>query len=123
MGVANSKRYDLANEPTKALHFQRLFSLWDNPNFYQKDWLLMNFESAERTVLQYRCNNSEIDDIRVECFRYKKMLDYFMMRFLDQFGSKLDTENNDKYHRFAKIQSKNYAKVTRLTRVIDAYVK
>jgi hypothetical protein len=61
--------------------------------------------------------------VKTQLNLYKEKLDYFMNRFIDQYGTKLDIDNCDKYNQFAKHQNEEYAKVTRLVRVLAAYQK
>lgn len=49
------------------------------------------------------------------------MLDYVMSRFMDDYGSKLDLDARDELRNFYDIKTKEYASVTRLTRILKAY--
>ena len=79
---------------------------------------MINFAHAERDVLQNPSNTSRIEE---ELLQYKSIIDNIMSMFIDQYGHKLDVESFDKYYKFHKHQSEEYAKITRLQRVIKAY--
>ena len=85
--------------------------------------MIPNLTQAENYILTASKggDRSKIQAIRNALQAYKVQIDYNMTRFIDQFGPKLDDENHDKYHRFVKIQNEEYAKITRLNRVMDAY--
>jgi hypothetical protein len=83
------------------------------PNLVQAETYIINASKGG--------DRSKIQAIKESLTAYKEQIDYNMTRFIDQYGSKLDVEANDQYHKFAKIQNEEYAKVTRLFRVMEAY--
>lgn len=85
---------------------------------------MINFYQTEIDVMySRRGDKSFIESVIADLMSYKKQIDYNCSRFIDQYGSKLDVERSDKYHKFLKIQSEEYSKITRLERVINAYAK
>jgi hypothetical protein len=66
-------------------------------------------------------DTSKLQAIKTFLTEYKAQIDYNMNRFIEDFGHYLDVERNDKFHKFAKIQNEEYAKITRLERVMHAY--
>lgn len=84
---------------------------------------MINFYQIETTIISRNAETSFIDDTKVLLAQYKNQIEYNCTRFIDQYGSKLDIDRPDKYHKFIKIQNEEYAKITRLTRIINAYTK
>lgn len=66
-------------------------------------------------------DKSKIPAIKESLLVYKDQIEYNCNMFIEQYGSKLDVERNDAYHKFMKIQNENYSKITRLFRVMQAY--
>lgn len=85
--------------------------------------MLPNLAQAETYILAASKggDRSKIQGIKDCLNAYKTQIDYNMTRFIEQYGSKLDKESNDVYHKFVKIQNEEYAKVTRMFRVMEAY--
>jgi hypothetical protein len=85
---------------------------------------MINFYQTELDILYSKNTDASfIQSIKIVLLGYKRQIDYNCSRFIDQYGQKLDVERNDKYHKFMKIQSEQYAKITRLEKVIHAYIK
>jgi len=87
----------------------------------------MNLKDAENTILDNRGNAAIIDGIVLELTEIKRKLDYQMETFLEEKCSgvlglrntELDTSNP--IYRYFNHKSDQYAAVTRLMRVAEAY--
>lgn len=53
----------------------------------------------------------------------KAKLDYFMSKFIEKYGKKLDEKIDDNYNRFFSDKTRDYAVITRLMRIVNAYSK
>jgi len=85
---------------------------------------MINFKQTELDIIYSRNKDTSfIVSVMAELEDYKAQIIYNCDRFVDQFGQKLDVEKFDKYHKFHKIQCEEYAKITRLQKVIHAYTK
>lgn len=85
--------------------------------------MLPNLHAAETYIVETSRGGptDKIAAMKESIASYMVQIDYNMTRFIDQFGSKLDVEKDDKYHKFMKIQNEEYATCTRLQRVMKAY--
>ncbi len=69
-------------------------------------------------------NDSErLTTIRESIGEELTKLDYFLTKFLGKYGRKLDTKKDDNYNKFYSDKTAEYASLTRLIRIIDAYGK
>jgi hypothetical protein len=85
---------------------------------------MIDFDKIEMDILYDRNPDPDYPRHVIEALdTYKAQIDYNCDRFIEQYGSKIDTETVTKYTRFMKIQSEEYSKITRLMRVINAYAK
>jgi hypothetical protein len=85
--------------------------------------MITNFRETELQIMRAgkAADRSQIENIKGMLFEHKRVLDYIMSRFLDQFGPRLDVPRNDVYHQFVTSKNDEYAKITRLERVLHAY--
>lgn len=86
---------------------------------------MINSNRLEQDILNYckEKNMEKIDIIRADLLEQRSKLDFFMSKFIDKYGSKLDEKRNDAYNRFYTDKSNDYSGINRLLRVIDAYSK
>lgn len=85
----------------------------------------MTNNRQEQDILNY-CkdrNLEQVDIIRSNLIEERSKLDFFMSKFIDKYGSKLDEKRDDVYNRFYTDKSNEYSNINRLLRVIDAYSK
>lgn len=82
----------------------------------------MDYNKIERNVLASAASKKwkVIDAYRQLLFAEKSKLDFFMTRFLDDYGDRLETPGSP-FEKFFKTITEEYSQVTRLIRVIDAY--
>ena len=88
--------------------------------------LIMNSNNRlEQDILNYckERNTEKINIIRADLIEQRSKLDFFMSKFIDKYGSKLDEKRDDAYNRFYTDKSNDYSGINRLLRVIDAYSK
>lgn len=86
---------------------------------------MIDFHNIELDILYHRNPDPDyVNRVVNELMAYKIKIDYYCDRFIEQYGSKIDSnDGTNKYTKFMKIQSEEYSKITRLMRVIDAYSK
>jgi hypothetical protein len=87
--------------------------------------IMNNTNRLEQDILNYckERNMEKIDIIRADLLGQRSKLDFFMSKFIDKYGSKLDEKRDDSYNRFYTDKSNEYSGINRLLRVIDAYSK
>ena len=86
---------------------------------------MINTKRLEQDILNY-CKERDmgkVDIIRADLIEQRSKLDFFMSKFIDKYGSKLDEKRNDSYNRFYTDKRNEYSGINRLLRVIDAYSK
>jgi len=85
--------------------------------------MIKNFHETELQIMRAGKDSdmTVLDKLGSALFDHKRSLDYIMSRFLDQFGPRLDVPRNDIYQKFVTAKNDEYAKVTRLERVLHAY--
>jgi hypothetical protein len=83
----------------------------------------MNYAVMEREIINCTKNNNFEVIINIEGKIKSKLveLDYVMTRFLDEYGDKVDS--NENCGKFNKVKSEEYSQLERLLRVIKAYKK
>lgn len=81
----------------------------------------MNFTDIEREILS--APRSRLSELRATLQGQLAKLDYFMSKFLFEYGKHLDEEGNSCYHSFYRDTTNEYNQVNRLLRVINAYNK
>lgn len=81
----------------------------------------MNYTDLEREIISGTAMRRY--EIGSELQMQLAKLDYCMTRFMEQFGAKLDgdEEVDPKYTAFYKDTTDEYTKITRLQRIINAY--
>ena len=84
---------------------------------------MINERELENKIIM--CSKSKdyptLTSIRSNLIREKNKLQYFMTRFMDTFGEKVDNATNDEFNCFYRAKSNEYSSINRLIRVLDAY--
>ena len=71
-------------------------------------------------------NNNDVEGINTlknNLIEEKSKLDFFLTRFIDTYGDKLEEKKKDKYNKFYSDKTEVYSVINHLLRVIDAYSK
>lgn len=81
------------------------------------------YQSIENKILSSNGNQMLLSGIRVELTDYKSKLDFVTNRFLKDYGHRLDVDSkrNAIYIQFIRSKSEEYAKATRMLRLLTYY--
>lgn len=84
----------------------------------------MNMDETEILAAAQVGNKPKVLYIKAELLRKRNKLDYFLNRFLDSFGEKMDLpDHNPNIDRFYGEKCAEYSKINRLLRIANAYTR
>lgn len=87
--------------------------------------MVINKLALEQNVINFYNNNDKesILTLKNDLIEERSKLDFFMSRFIDTYGDKLEEKKRDKYNKFYSDKTEVYSVINHLLRVIDAYSK
>lgn len=87
--------------------------------------MVINKLALEQNVINFYNNNDKesILTLKNDLIEERSKLDFFMSRFIDTYGDKLEEKKQDKYNKFYSDKTEVYSVINHLLRVIDAYSK
>ena len=87
--------------------------------------MIINKLALEQKIINYYNENDKqsITTLKNDLIEEKSKLDFFLTRFIDTYGDKLEEKKRDKYNRFYSDKTEVYSVINHLLRVIDAYSK
>ena len=87
--------------------------------------MIINKLALEQKIINYYNENDKqsITTLKNDLIEEKSKLDFFLTRFIDTYGDKLEEKKRDKYNQFYSDKTEVYSVINHLLRVIDAYSK
>lgn len=87
--------------------------------------MIINKLTLEQNVINFYNNNDKesIRALKNDLIEERSKLDFFLSRFIDTYGDKLEEKKKDKYNKFYSDKTEVYSVINHLLRVIDAYSK